>query len=117
MWQVVAAVVGRRDGCATGVQGKKAVSACCFARAATAGTGRSAMYGGGICQMSVRRRWDERVGCEVIADEGECAVSCGEVVGVARLCAVAYNSRKCWHTVAGRRRHAFADRYARARDG
>ena len=28
------------------------------------------MYGGGSCQMSVRRRWDERVGCEVSVDEG-----------------------------------------------
>ena len=52
------------------MQGKKAVSGHCFVRAAAAaGVGRSAMYGGGSCQMSVRRRWDERVGGEGGGDE------------------------------------------------
>ena len=60
--QGVAAAVGRSAGCASRVQGKKAVSACCLVRAAAGGMGRSAMYGGGSCQMSVRRLWDERVG-------------------------------------------------------
>ena len=39
------------------------MSGRCVVRAAV-GVGRSEMYGCGSCQMSVRRRWDERVGCE-----------------------------------------------------
>ena len=40
------------------------MSGRCLVRATAAGVGRSAMYGGGSCQMSVRRRWEERVGGE-----------------------------------------------------
>ena len=69
-----AAGAGGCAGDAAGMQGKKAVSGCCIVRAAATGVRRSAMYGGGSCQMSVRRRWDERGG-----DEGS-----GDEVGVAR---------------------------------
>ena len=64
VWQGAAAAMGRGASGSAGVQGKKAVSGRCFVHAAAAGMGRSAMYGGGSCQMSARRRWDERVGCE-----------------------------------------------------
>ena len=53
------------------------------------------MYGGGSCQMSVRRRWDERGGCRGGGDEVGIGRCLGEMVGVGRFCAVACNSRKC----------------------
>ena len=65
------------------------MSGRCFVRAAAAGVGRSAMYGEGSCQMSVRRRWDERVGGEGTGDEVGVVICRGEAVGAGRCCAVA----------------------------
>ena len=60
-----------------------------FVRAAAAGVGRSAMYGGGGGQISVRRRWDGRGGCEGGGDEVGIAICRGEVVGVGGECVAA----------------------------
>ena len=60
------------------------MSGRCFVRVAVVGVGRSAIYGGGSCQMSVRHRWAGRGECEEGRDGVGVVGFRGEVVGVGR---------------------------------